>query len=341
MDARPLPIAVPGAPAVPGLIFRRFRGESDYPSMVTILDACNAADGLEYINTVDEIAWVFAHLKNCDPVRDMLFAEVDGEAIAFSRVWWVEESAGDRLYMSLGFVRPAWRRRGLGSAMLHYGESRLRAIAGEHALEKPGVFRVWATDREIGARALFARAGYAPVRHYVEMVRPIDAPLPTAPMPPGLEVRPVRQEEIRAVWEAMYEARQDHWGYVPPTETDYQRWTRGRLFAPHLWRVAWAPAAERGEIAGMVLNRVDEQQNAMYRRKRGYTQDVFVRRPWRRRGLARALLAQSIEMFREMGMEETALGVDTKNPSGALTLYESMGYRPVMTHSFFDKRMEL
>lgn len=89
----------------------------------------------------------------------------------------------------------------------------------------------------------------------------------------------------------------------------------------------------------MVLNRLDEAQNEQYGRRRGYTQDVFVRRPWRRRGLARALLARSIRMFCEMGMEETALGVDTRNPSGALRLYEGMGYKQVQRHTFFSKEM--
>ena len=332
MDTRSF-ISVPGAPAIAGLAFRKFRGEADYPVMVAILDACNVADGLEYINTVEEIAWVFAHLTNCDPERDMLFAEVDGETIAFSRVWWVEESTGERLYISLGFVRPDWRRKGLGGAMLRYNERRLRRIARGHPGEIPKFFRVWATEREYGAQALFASAGYEPVRHYVEMVRPIDAPLPHAPMPAGLEVRPVEPGQVRAIWEAMWEARRDHWGHVPPTEQDYERWTRGRLFAPDLWQVAW----DGDQVAGMVLNRFDEAQNEKYRRQRGYTQDIFVRRPWRRRGLARALLVQSIQMFKRMAMEETALGVDTQNPNRALGLYESVGYRPVRRHTFFNK----
>jgi mycothiol synthase len=330
-------ISVPGAPAIPGLVFRRFRGEADYPLMVAILDACNAADRLEYINTVEEVSWVFAHLKNCDPEQDMLFAEVDGQTVAFSRVWWVQESTGERLYNSLGFVHPGWRRRGLGTAMLRYNEHHLRDIAREHPLEIPKHFRVWATDTEEGAQALFAEAGYRPVRHYIMMTRPIGQPLPEVPLPTGLEVRPVAPDHLRAIWEAMWEARRDHWGYVEPTERDYERWVAGRLFAPELWKVAW----DGEQVTGMVLNRLDREQNQQYRRQRGYTQDVFVRRPWRRRGLARSLLVQSIRMFREMGMEETALGVDTQNPSGALELYESLGYSKVSRHTIFDKEMRL
>jgi mycothiol synthase len=329
-------LKVPGAPAIPGLAFRRFRGPTDYPVMVAILDACNAADGLDFINTVEEVAHVFGHLWNCDPAQDMLFAEVEGETIAFSRVWWVEEGTGERLYKSLGFVRPEWRRRGLGAAMLAYNERRLRSIAGEHPASIRKVYRVWATDGEEGALALFAAAGYEPVRHFVLMTRPIDLPLPDAPLPAGLAVRPAEPGHHRAIWEAMWEARRDHWGYVEPGEEDYQRWTQGRLFAPALWKVAW----DGKQVAGMVLNRLDEAQNERYGRRWGYTQDIFVRRPWRRRGLARSLLVQSIEMFRAMGMEETALGVDTQNPSGALGLYESVGYRAVQRHTFFNKELE-
>ena len=132
--------------------------------MVAILNACNDADHLDYVNTVEEIAFVFAHLTNCDPERDLLFAEVNGETIAFSRVGWMAENAAHRLYISLGFVRPDWRRKGLGTAMLRYNENHLREIARDHAAREK-VFRTWATDQEHGALALFAQAGYAAARH--------------------------------------------------------------------------------------------------------------------------------------------------------------------------------
>jgi mycothiol synthase len=327
-------IQVSDAPALPGLTFRRFRGPADYPAMVAILNACNVADHLNFINTVEEIAFVFAHLTNCDPVREMLFAEVNGETIAFSRVWWADEDA-TRPYISLGFVHPAWRRKGLGAAMLRYDENHLRELARDHAAPEK-IFCAWATDQEYGALALFAQAGYTPVRHYVLMSRAIDAPLPNAPMPEGLQVRPAQADHIRAIWDAQQEVRRDHWGYRPATDQDFHRWTTSRLFAPELWKVAW----DGDQVAGMVLNRVDREQNAQYHRQRGYTQDIFVRRPWRRRGLARALLVQSIQMFKQMGMEETALGVDSQNPHGAFELYQSVGYREYKRHTFFHKEMK-
>jgi len=100
--------------------------------------------------------------------------------------------------------------------------------------------------------------------------------------------------------------------------------------------VAWAG----DQIAGMVQNFVSAAENAEYNRKRGYTEGISVRRPWRKLGLARALLVQSIAMFREMGMEETALGVDAENLSGALKLYQGVGYQEVKRNMSYRKPLD-
>ena len=77
----------------------------------------------------------------------------------------------------------------------------------------------------------------------------------------------------------------------------------------------------------MVLNTVNPAEDQESGKKRGWTDPICVRKAWRRRGLARALLVQSILMFRELGYEQTFLGVDTQNPNRALALYESVGYQ--------------
>lgn len=100
--------------------------------------------------------------------------------------------------------------------------------------------------------------------------------------------------------------------------------------------MAW----EGDEVVGMVLNFIDTKENLAFGRKRGYTENIAVRRPWRRRGIARALIATSLRMLKERGMEEAALGVDTQNLSGALRLYESLGYQPVKQFITYRKGMK-
>ena len=105
-------------------------------------------------------------------------------------------------------------------------------------------------------------------------------------------------------------------------------------FKPSLWQVAW----DGGEIAGGVFNRVDEEANKQLNIQRGWAEPIITRRPWRRRGLARALLMRSLRTFREMGMTEAALVVDTQNPNGALGLYESCGFRMEYRSVIYERR---
>ena len=323
----------PSRVRIPDLKFRAFRGEADYPAMVDIMNATARADKLDYNETVDDVARLFAHLANCDPRADMIFAEAAGRPIAYTRVFWRDEISGLRLYTSLGFIDPAFRRRGLGTAMLAWNQARLAEIARAHDVGLEKAYNAYATDTAPGTVALLESSGYRMARRMAEMVRPIDPPPTRRPLPAGLRIVPAEPAHYPAVWAARAEAYADHWGFIPPTTDDYERWLRERRFQPHLWRFAW----DEDQVAGAVLNHIDVQRNAWSGRARGYTQDVFVRRAWRRRGLARALLIESILMLREMGMEETLLGVDTTNPSGAHRLYADVGYRPVKCHLYYRK----
>ena len=162
-------IDLPGAPAIPGLAFRRFRGEADLPAMVALLEASARADGLDYAESVEGVRLLLANLPHFDPARDLLFAQVDRLVVAYSRVWWREEATGEWIYASHGFVDPAWRRRGLGAAMLRHDEDRLRQVAAAHPAG-PRFFQVAASAGQAGAHALYRAAGYEPVRALVEMV---------------------------------------------------------------------------------------------------------------------------------------------------------------------------
>ncbi len=329
-------IEIPEAPAIPGLTFRNYAGEADSPHVMKIFNACKDVDGVEYHMTLEDIAHNFNHLERSDPCTDMIFAEVNGEAIAYSRVGWYQESEGNYLYYALGWIDPSWRRKGIGTAILKHNERRLREIAADHPVEAPKFFQNDHNNKQVGVEALLKANGYEPIRWGYEMTRPVEAPIPESPLPEGVEVRPVTEEHYRAIHEASNEAFRDHWGYAESTEEDYQRWLAWPLFNPQYWKVAW----DVDEVAGMVLNFFNAQENEEYGRQRGWTDPICVRRPWRRRGLAKALIAQSIAMFREMDFDETALGVDTMNPNGAMNLYQSMGYEVVREGITYRKPME-
>ena len=104
-------------------------------------------------------------------------------------------------------------------------------------------------------------------------------------------------------------------------------------FNPNLWQIAWAG----NEVAGGVLNFIDKVENEANGRQRGYTETIFVRRPWRKQGVAQPLIARSFQVLKEAGMTEAALGVDAENPTGALHLYHKMGFVEVKRGETFRK----
>ena len=330
-------IAVHDAPIIDGLVFRGFRGPEDYPAMVAVTEGSKEVDQIERTTSIEDIARDYEHLVNCDPYQDMLFAEMNDEVIGYSRVYWYGLSDGTCSYGHFAALLPAWRGQGIRLAMLRHNEQRLREIAATHPTGQGQHFECWANKTETHWRALLMDEGYTPVRYGYLMVRPDLENIPDAPLPEGLEVRPVRPEDYWPIWYAAQEAFRDHWGYSDDewADTNFENWQESHIFTPEIWQVAW----DGDEVAGMVLNFIDEKENAAYNRKRGYTETVCVRRPWRRRGLARALIARSLAVLKAQGMTEASLGVDTQNPNGALQLYKSLGFSPVKEDTAFRKAL--
>ena len=152
-------------------------------------------------------------------------------------------------------------------------------------------------------------------------------------LPQGLEVRPVTPDQWRLIHDVSNEAFRDHWGARDESEEEYQRSLTEPIFRPELWMVAW----DGDQIASVIHNFINEEENTEFKRRRGYTEGILTRRPWRKRGIARALLVRSMKMFKDMGMTETALGVDSQNLSGAFRLYEGVGYRKVNQQILYRK----
>lgn len=317
-------VLVQNAPAVPGLTFRLFTDEADYPAMVDIFNACDRADEGEEVYTVEGLQNDYAHLTNCDLRQDLLMADVDSKLVGFGRVWWWVNDEGERLYGVTGSVHPEWRGKGIGTAILQWQEQRARDIAATHPAAEPRALQVWVMEAAQARHRMFLRAGYEPIRYGYMMVRPALDDLPDAPMPAGVEVRPVLPEHMRVIWDGMSEAFKDHWGHRAMSEEDYQGWLGWPDMQPHLWQVAWD--VRTNEVAGAVMSTIFPRENEAFGIKRGWTDPIWVRRPWRRNGLARALIIKSLALLKEQGMIEAALGVDAQNPNKALHLYESCGY---------------
>lgn len=330
-------------PGLQGITWRGFAGEADYAKIHAVLHACKDVDGVQRSETVEQIANNYAHLHHCEPAQDMLMAATENELAGYTRVWWENQGDGSWIGFSVGFVRPEWRRKGIGTALLRFAEHRLAQIAmqmkqsGELDAKTACMMDNYLSESERETRYLFEKNGYNIIRHNYEMVRPDLENIPDLPLPAGVEVCPYHPEHLRTIWKASNEAFKDHWGYFEDPWEDYERMQSDPDFDPSLWRVAW----EGDQVAGMVLSFINKNENEEYQRQRGYTENICVRRPWRKQGLAKALIARSLMAIKERGMKEAALGVDAQNTSGATHLYELMGYKVTKQGAIYRKALEV
>ena len=170
-----------------------------------------------------------------------------------------------------------------------------------------------------------AAAGYRLARRHAHMERATFDAIPDRPLPEGIELLPVVPGDVAALrraFEVDAEVFRDHWGDVDDSETAWQSWLGDPDIQPGLWVVAVDAAT--GETAGQILNYVQPDADG---RLVGWTESIAVRRPYRRRGLASAMLAASLRRVRGAGADYAALGVDLQNENRASAIYERLGFR--------------
>jgi mycothiol synthase len=313
---------LPMAPSIPGLWFRTYRDESDLPAIVEVMRAADAANGETMVTSIDRVRNHYRNMTRIDPRADVLLGFVGDQLVASSFIEWANTSYGERHFNSLGAVHPDWRRRGIGRSMLERNETRLRAIASELVFEERPLLTTWFQDGDRGAAALARAHGYTRVRVFHHMVRPTLDALATPPLPQGLEIRPMTSELLPAYWDAICEAFRDHFGAWDESESAYRSWVESPHFELDLQVVAF----DGTDIAGGIHAAVDPVENREHGYLRGWTEPIFTRRPWRRRGLAAALLGRTLARLRDRGMTSAQLHVDAENDNQALGLYERHGF---------------
>lgn len=324
------------APPIEGLRFRRPDGtDADYEAMAAVFRATSAEDDIPWAPTATNVREEMEGSSSLDPARDVVAADSDGRIVAVASVERAVR-AGKPMYDLHGEVAPDVRRRGIGRALLHENLRRARERAEELSDPFPITVRAFAEITQVGARALLDAEGFEINRWFFLMRRPTLDDIPEASLPEGIEIRPVRPDHHRAIFDAEFEAFRDHWQPHDYDEAEFESLHKKADVDTGLWVVAW----DGDEIAGVVQNWIWAEENRRLGVKRGWLEHISVRRPWRRRGLGRAITAESLRRLRAAGMGDAMLGVDAENPTGALGLYEGLGFEVDQRASAYVRTVE-
>lgn len=192
----------------------------------------------------------------------------------------------------------------------------LEAIARRaDALGRDNV-RGWAPEIDRDLHEAYERAGFRPFRHSFRMEIELGGALPAAEWPEGFSVRPFREGDERAAWEAQMDSFADTWGHTPAPFETWAHWHLGEYFQP----AHWFFVETDDDVAALALCREPESEPGL-----GWVNILGVRPAYRRRGLAIALLQHVFAHFAGRGLKTVGLGVDAENPTGAVRLYERAG----------------
>jgi mycothiol synthase len=319
---------------IPGLTLRHATAE-DWAAMADALNRARRADGIEEVRTGESLAANHVESETFHLDRDVLLAELDGALVGFSMGYRVRRD-GVPVAESWGIVVPEHRRRGIGSVLFRANRERVLAESAADPGSAPAEMRSFALDDEVGALGLLAAEGFVTIRYGYEMRRYLTASLPDHRLPDGLVMRPVTPDQHRAIFDGDNEAFEDHWGRRTPDESDFQEEFHGPDVDTSLWCIAW----DGDQVAGVVMNAIYRGENEELGIRRGWLEHVSVRRPWRGRGVAKALCTASFRVLRDQGMDEAWLGVDGSNPTGAVRLYEGLGFGVVRQWKAYGRPLE-
>lgn len=239
-------------------------------------------------------------------------------------------------------VRPEYRGHGFGTLLTQWAEARIH----ERIAEAPTGARVTAGCQTVAGHpasaALFDELGFRLVRNIRSMKIEMMAPPPQPLWPSGITIRtmiPGQDEE--ALYCARTEAFRDHWGSVEtPFAEGLALWRHEfeskESHDPSLFFMAVTNDETGAEtIVGYALC----EPTITDFPDMGWVDNLGVRRPWRRQGLATALLYHVFGEFYRRGTTTVGLGVDATSLTGATRLYERAGMSVFRQYDIYEKEL--
>jgi mycothiol synthase len=292
---------------------RAYRPE-DAPAVAAFLNRLDEHAGAEAGLSDDDVHTLLSTQTHDIAADTVLMFDLDGALVATTALF-VPPPGGYRIDL-VGGVRPDWRGQGLGRRLLGDQLTRADQVRRRRAPQAAWQAQATVPVTDADSPPLFRRFGMAPLRYWSEMTADLTrAPEPS--LPDGLAAAEYTADNDRAVYAAHMEAFADHWGYQ---RRDFHDWVGLTVRSPSFRPALSLVARDGDEVAGYVLCYTDLDP------KKVYIGHVGVRTPWRRRGLAGALLAQAMRTARRLGYRTAGLSVDAQSPTGAVGVYQRVGF---------------
>ncbi len=309
---------------------------SDINAMRDMTAANVEIDKTEGPATEERLEQIFQILGEQVKTNTLVGIAPDRKLVAIAFIF-IRPDESEFLAMIDGQVHVDHRGKGLGGYILNWLETRAKDEYAKSGGEVPLVIRTSCADHLQDRIDLFTANGFEASRYAYKMQRDLQVPIPDKSLPSNLRLNTWTEELDGPMRMAFNEAFRGHWG-LP--EMDERLWRQFFTGVPQFRGDLTYLAMDGEKIAGFCLNWVDQAKNEQSGIQEGFIEAVGVIPEWRGRGVASGLLVHTMREFILEGMDSTALDVDTQNPTGALRLYEKLGFEAVKRTITFTKVIE-
>ena len=263
-----------------------------------------------------------------DPVDGSRGGFVDGRPVVAGVVH--ARTAADpahRMYF-WGLVHPEFRRRGLGRALTEWALEAGARITERRFPGAPGELLAPVADTLAGNAALFQACGFTTDRYEFGMALPLAGrEAATSRVPEGFTLfnyEDALAQEFRATHNDAFVP--DHPGSTVQT---VESWPHVADPSSPSFRQDFSFGLRdeaTGVLAGYLFARYFEADTAATGRRDLYLNYIGTRREYRGRGIASALINTVADGAAAAGFDSVSLHVYADNPTGALGVYERVGF---------------
>lgn len=331
MDRVSAPTELP-RPVHPDVAQWRPATQADIDGILILERAIGQADHPNHLATREDVAESFT-FSYFDPESDsMIGLDAADVIVAYAAVMF--PPGQKTLVRSLlhGGVHPHVRGRGIGRQLLDWQIGRAKQQLASSSKPLPGWIVVESDERAPQNAQLYERAGFNIARYFLSVERILSEPIRSFDVDGGIRIEKYRPEFSEAVHAAYDEAFLDHWGSQPMNDQEWQAFVGSGVFRRDLSFIGLekggTDAADAKRAIGFVLSTVNEADWERQGFTGSYIALVGILSDWRGKRIAQALLSEQLQAGRNLGYERATLLVDSDSPTGAMGLYNGMGFAP-------------
>jgi GNAT superfamily N-acetyltransferase len=310
---------------------------TDMDKWADLLAVCEKIDQTGEHYDSNDLAEEFA-AESRDSERDFIGAWLDGQLVGVATVFPRDQAEEYHKVELEGWTHPDHRGKGIGTATLAWSLDRAREAHAAMFPDLPCEIQTRGLADDEVQHSLLAGEGLSPVRWFFTMEADLSTAPPALQVPEGLELRGYRDLASASVRDAHNAAFRDHWGFTPWSPAMWTQYVdETRAFRPEWSKALVTPD---GTIVAYVVMYEYEAEAAATGKRTAYVGKVGTLREWRGRGIASALLSLVLQDCHVDGdYPYASLDVDADNPTGALGVYERLGFATTVRFVTYSIRL--